>query len=207
MDNNQENSTPNLSEVITQRSETTHPFNKENLNRISGRMGRLDFAILSIGLFLLVVLIQKALGINPFIIGASVYTEEELITDALLNKGILISTLGLFVYAFLSIKRLHDINYSGWLALIFVAPLLPLGLLSGLLAFASLIIRLILWFAKGEPKANRFGPIPDGNHRNKLLLLAGTIIMIVLVYFNLYSEAKPIIEPIFEQMLIEMQNQ
>ena len=207
MDNNYENPLPETSETQVPRRETTHPFSSSNLTRITGRMGRLDFAILTIGLSLLVILIQKMLGINPFYIGASVYTEDELISDALIKQGLSIGISGYLVYAFLSIKRLHDINYSGWLAFIFVIPLLPLGLLSGLLAFAGFIIKAILLFAKGEPNTNRFGPLPDGNHRNKLLILVGIIFMIILVYYNLFKEAQPIIEPVIEQWMLEMQQQ
>ena len=206
MENNQDNVSAEPSEQQT-RKETTHPFNKENLARINGRMGRLDFAILSLGLLLAVTLIQKLLGINLFLVGMSIQSEQELVSKNSANTYLLIATLGLFAYALLSIKRFHDINYSGWLALVFVIPLLPLGFISGLLVFVGLILRLILLFAKGESNSNRFGPIPDGNNRNKLFILVGILVFIYLVYSNLYSEAKPIIEPIIEQMLEEMQQQ
>ena len=49
MDNNHENPLAETTESQTQRRETSHPFNSENLTRVTGRMGRLDFAILSLG--------------------------------------------------------------------------------------------------------------------------------------------------------------
>ena len=205
MDNNYENPLPETNESQTMRRETTHPFNKENLARINGRMGRLDFAILSLGLMLALTIIQKIMGINLFLVGMSIQTEQEIISKDLANTYVLIATLGLFIYALLSIKRFHDINYSGWLALVFIVPLLPLGLISGLLVFVGLILRLILLFAKGEQNTNRFGPIPDGNNRNKLFILIAILVSIYLVFSNLYTEAKPIIEPIIEQMILEMQ--
>ena len=206
MDNNQENPIEETVQVLD-RNETFHPFNQKNLGSLTGRMGRLDFAILSFALYLITLIIQKTMGVNPFLIGFTAFTDEEIITKELVNLGVVINLISLVFFALLSIKRFHDINYSGWLAIIFFLPLINLGFLSVLIALVGFIIRLILLFAKGEPRKNRFGEIPDGNHRNKLLFFIGIIILTVITFLNIYSEALPIIEPIAEQILQKMQEQ
>ncbi|HET7650524.1 MAG TPA: DUF805 domain-containing protein [Gammaproteobacteria bacterium] len=81
----------------------------------------------------------------------------------------------IFSYAF-SIRRLHDINASGWWALIAV-PMLFFGIAHGfgwrphnlmLIAFvvgylALLIYACVLIFTPGTSVANRFGPPPPPN--------------------------------------------
>jgi uncharacterized membrane protein YhaH (DUF805 family) len=207
MDNNNQENPLIEHEQATTRSETAHPFDKQSLGTLNGRMGRLDFAILSFSLYLVTLIIQKMFGVNPFLIGVTAFTDKEIITKELINLGVIINLISLILFVLLSVKRFHDINYSGWMSLIFIAPLINLGILSLLIAFVGFIIRLTLLFAKGEPNKNRFGEIPVGNHRNKLLVFIGIVILTVIMFANTYSEALPIIEPIVEQLLQEMQQQ
>jgi len=83
------------------------------------------------------------------------------------------SSLFLWVYLAISIKRLHDRDKSGWwMVPFFVLPglynqfsdrlndsylVLPLGLIAGLLCLWGAIE---MYFLKGSRKANRFGPNP-----------------------------------------------
>ena len=207
MDNQNQEKPIQEAELVLIRKDTTHPFNKQNLGTLIGRMGRLDFAILIFALYLVTLVIQKTMGVNPFLIGFTAFTEEEIITKELINLGVTINLISLVFFALLSVKRFHDINYSGWMSLIFIAPLINLGILSFIIAFVGVIIRLILLFAKGEAHKNRFGEIPDGNHRNKLLIFISIVVLTIFVFANTYSEAIPIIEPIVEQLLQEMQQQ
>ena len=207
MDNNNQEYPTEESELVLVRKDTTHPFNKKNLGTLIGRMGRLDFAILSFALYLVTLVIQKTMGVNPFLIAFTALTEKEIITKELINLGVMINLISLVFFALLSVKRFHDINYSGWMSLIFIAPLINLGILSFIIVIIGVIIRLILLFAKGEPIKNRFGEIPDGNHRNKLLIFIGIVVLTIIIFVNTYSEALPIIEPIVEQLMQEMQQQ
>ena len=204
--NNQENPIEEAVQVLN-RNETSHPFNKQSLGTLNGRMGRLDYAILSFSLGLLVLIVEKLLGINQFLVIFSSFTDEVIISESLLKTAVLIGYIQILLFALITVKRLHDINYSGWLAMIFIIPLINLGLLTGLLVLIGIIIRLILLFAKGEPNKNKFGPIPDANHRNKLLLFIGVLILNYLIFSNMYGEAFPIINPIWEQLILEMQQQ
>ena len=48
----------------------------------------------------------------------------------------------------LGVRRLHDINKSGWLVLLSLIPIVG-------------IIVLIIWWAKeGDPNENQYGPVP-----------------------------------------------
>jgi uncharacterized membrane protein YhaH (DUF805 family) len=83
------------------------------------------------------------------------------------------SSLFLWVYLAISIKRLHDRDKSGWwMVPFFVLPglysqfsdrlnesylVLPLGLITGLLCLWGAIE---MYFLKGSRKTNRFGPNP-----------------------------------------------
>ena len=207
MDNQNQEKPIQEAELVLIRKDTTHPFNKQNLGTLIGRMGRLDFAILIFALYLVTLVIQKTMGVNPFLIGFTAFTEEEIITKELINLGVTINLISLVFFALLSVKRFHDINYSGWMSLIFIVPLINLGILSFIIAFIGVIIRLILLFAKGEAHKNRFGELPAGNHRNKLLIFIGIVVLTIIVFVNTYSEALPIIEPIVEQLIQEMQQQ
>lgn len=59
--------------------------------------------------------------------------------------AILYNTFGILI---LQIKRLHDINASGWWALLLLVPIV------------NAIYKLVLLFKKGTPRRNRFGPKP-----------------------------------------------
>ena len=59
-------------------------------------------------------------------------------------------TLGLLLPGFgLAVRRLHDINKSGWYLLLALIPIVG-------------AIVLIVWFCKeSEPQANQYGPVPN----------------------------------------------
>lgn len=57
----------------------------------------------------------------------------------------------LYVMIIIGIQRLHDVDKSGWLLLLFIVPL------------ANLVIMLYLLFASGTQGSNRFGLQPPPN--------------------------------------------
>jgi len=75
------------------------------------------------------------------------------VIDGVLTGGLLylISSFGLFIPGLAAgIRRLHDLNKSGWWLLIALVPLVG-------------ILVLIFWFAgRGTEGENRFGPDPLG---------------------------------------------
>ena len=48
-----------------------------------------------------------------------------------------------------SVRRLHDINKSGWALLVFLIP------------FIGQIILIIWWAKKGDANDNQYGPVPQ----------------------------------------------
>lgn len=54
----------------------------------------------------------------------------------------------LLPYLGLSVRRLHDINKSGWL------------LLLGLIPIVGWVILIIWWAKEGDPNENEYGPVP-----------------------------------------------
>ncbi len=200
MDNNNQENPIEEAGLVLVRKETSHPFNQQNLVSLKGRIGRLDFAIIMFTITLIGLLIQKAMGINPIIIGVKALVNPKEI-DSSLQLFLMISLVSTLMVTLLTVKRFHDIGYSGWLALIFIAPLLPLGIVSALFGFVGFILKLILLFAPGIPNTNSFGVIPDGNKRQKLFLLLLNIIVLYAIYSGFAEEARPIIEPLLQEFI------
>ena len=186
--------------VITPRVETIHPYNSENLRTLKGRMNRLDFIILWLSLSLLTAILFKYLGINPISMSAQIMLDPEASPDGF-QTTLRLGTLSLFLFTLLSVKRFHDIDYSGWVAAVFIIPIAIGGLLAGMAIFVGLILRLILIFAPGVPKANRFGEHAAGNNRNKIVLLIGLAIFLFFIYSGLMAEANPYLEELREYMI------
>ena len=102
-----------------------------------GRMTRMRYIAYSGGLSFLIML---AVGIAGALLGAAVP-----------GLGMIVVTLGyiaVFVLVvLLTIKRCHDFNVTGWLALVLIIPLAA----------------LIFWIIPGTEGDNRFGPAPPPN--------------------------------------------
>ena len=47
-----------------------------------------------------------------------------------------------------SVRRLHDYGYSGWLVLIAFIPLI------------GIVVLIFLWAQPGKPDTNKYGPVP-----------------------------------------------
>lgn len=105
------------------------------------RIGRLRYLAYSVGVFLLVLI--------PIVIGLAL--------SAVHLTGISVALLAL-VYLFMvvmnvifTIRRLHDMNASGWWTLLYIVP------------FANVIFALVLLFTPGTVGTNRFGAPPSPN--------------------------------------------
>jgi uncharacterized membrane protein YhaH (DUF805 family) len=92
-----------------------------------GRVSRSDYGLFGFGLMLVLLVIS-------LILGAAV--------------NIVVSVVLLWPGLALAIKRLHDMNKSGWFGLLFILPLV------------NLICLFLLLSAKGTDGPNRFGPKP-----------------------------------------------
>lgn len=80
-----------------------------------------------------------------FVIGVicSVLGKVGVILSAIIGLGLLLPNLGL------SVRRLHDINKSGWLLLLSFIPLV------------GAIILIVWWAKEGDAEPNQYGPVPE----------------------------------------------
>ena len=101
-----------------------------------GRSPRVEFIELLGGLFLLIV---AAHGIDRSMYGGD-GREHTLITRLVLLVHVMPSLA-------VTVRRLHDIDRSGWFAVISFVPVLS-------------FIVLLLALPRGSPGSNRFGPSP-----------------------------------------------
>ena len=110
----------------------------------SGRIGRMRYVVYAFGLTMLSYLaIAVVGGILAAIMGG--FDSASANSGATMFLGILVMTV---IYA---IRRLNDINASGWFVLLFLVPIV------------NLIMGLLLIFMPGTKGANKFGPKPVAN--------------------------------------------
>lgn len=110
----------------------------------SGRIGRVQFGVLmaiAIILSMMVGGLLDLVGINQLSSGVPWFF------------GFLVSAiLNLFTFH-IFVRRLHDLDLSGWWVLLVMVPLL-----GGLIALLAIIALLVI---PGSAGANRYGPEPD----------------------------------------------
>lgn len=104
---------------------------------LEGRMGRINFAAWTIIIGLIAGFTATAfMSAFAAVLGST-------LTTLIVTLGYLAATL------VIGVRRLHDINWSGWLVLLSAVP------------YVGLILSLILLFKSGTPGGNRFGPQPE----------------------------------------------
>lgn len=141
------------------------PYSPEFFS-LSGRLGRLRYlgycfgiALLgyigiAISVFLMMVVFGEDAGmVLAIIVGIAVYV------------AILVFTIGYMV------RRLHDLDHSGWFSLLILVPIV------------NLLLALYLLFAPGKPHANRFGPPPAANTTGVVLLVVIPGLLMIITLF------------------------
>lgn len=113
-----------------------------------GRFGRLSYLawymIVSTASWVVQMLLGF-LGLGMQALVADPSGSPEMSTGALVAV-ILVSLVSFYFYIVFAIRRLHDINGSGWWMLLFIVPI------------ANLVLGLVLLFARGNEGPNRFAP-------------------------------------------------
>lgn len=102
----------------------------------TGRLGRLRYLA-----YLLAAMIVGGASISLLVAIASIFGKP-----AVEGVGIVAYGLILAVTLTLAVRRLHDFNVSGWVALALVVPMI------------NVFFTLALWFIPGTDGTNRFGP-------------------------------------------------
>lgn len=115
---------------------------KAELLTPNGRMSRANFFKKSILLFILMFALTSLV-----LIIASILGEEVGLFLVIILVGILIFTnvAGLMM----TIRRLHDLNHSGWMILLSAVPIINLGFI------------IYVFCAGGTASANKYGPKPQ----------------------------------------------
>lgn len=80
-------------------------------------------------------------------------------------------------FIILAKRRLNDLDYSGWLALIMLVPLV------------NIVFGLYILFAAGKPEHNRFGPAPAKN--SLIVKIAGLATPIIAIIGIVAAVALP----------------
>lgn len=120
-----------------------------------GRMGRLRWVAWSILGSLAIMPVAVVGGI----LGAA--TGSESVTHVLLGVAYIAYMV---FYALLTIQRCHDLDWSGWVSLIVLIPL----------------VVLVFMFMRGTPGRNRFGAPPPPNPRGMAWLVAIPLLIFVI---------------------------
>ncbi|WP_347902298.1 DUF805 domain-containing protein [Pseudomonas purpurea] len=129
--------------------ETLPEFGELNIFGVQGRIGRLRF----LAWMLVVVLVASSLSSVIFLI---IFSADLLIPGILLLFALTLA----FLYASITItvQRLHDLDWSGWLCFLYVAPVI------------GSILPLLLAALPGTPGPNRYGaPAPPNSLAVKAL--------------------------------------
>ncbi|MGB2248316.1 MAG: DUF805 domain-containing protein [Alcanivorax sediminis] len=151
---------------------------------LSGRIGRMRYFVYATGLtmlFYLVVGIAAAVLVPAFASGGEGAMGIGAIVLSMIALaafiGMLIMTWGYMV------RRLNDINASGWLSLLMLVPLV------------NFILGLILIFKKGTQGGNNYGAAPVNNSGGVkaafavlLLLMVGYFGVVMPVTMKAYSD-------------------
>lgn len=118
---------------------------------MEGRLGRLRYLAYSFGLSVVIQLIATiTVGLASVIPGD---------IGAILTMIIMIVAYIMLLVTsfFILIKRIHDVNRSGWLLLLLLVPLI------------NIFFGLYMLFARGTDGENNFGPPPPPNSRGVVI--------------------------------------
>ncbi len=113
-----------------------------------GRLGRMRFLVYS---FAVGLVANVLVGILQAVLGVAAMDPDAMASGALPAGMMLVMIPMLVINLFIAIKRLHDLDMSGWWVLLFLVPLL------------NVLFGLYLLFAPGTDGPNRFGPPPPPN--------------------------------------------
>ena len=148
---------------------TDHPLS------IKGRFGRLSFIAWSAFLHFIFLFSSIALGLSIDIVNIAVHSMDSnwlLSLQGLAGIGVLIMIL---VYAYfalvVTVRRLHDMNRSGWWALLLLLPLV------------NIFVWLYIVFGSGDRGSNQYGPARMTLLWEKMLAW----LMIVLILLSLFG--------------------
>lgn len=129
---------------------------------LSGRLGRVRY--LAYG-FVVALVGQVLLGLTGGI-GMTLSETESISTLSLIGMGVVYIAM-IAVSVMIAVQRLHDLDKTGWLYLLFLVPIV------------NIIFGLYVLFAPGTQGANRYGNPPPPNSTG--VVIAMWLLIIVFV--------------------------
>lgn len=132
-----------------------------------GRLGRARYIAYSGGAMLLAMVLASVIMILLMILAGSKY--QVAVFLPLINLVAMLAG-----WSIVAVRRLNDMNRTGWLALLFAVPLVNLAL------------GLWLLFGPGNRQANKYGAPPSRNstwvYATCLVLVLGALISVLTAY-------------------------
>ena len=117
---------------------------------MKGRFGRLSFIAWSAFLYFIFLFGSIALGLSIDIVNISTHSLDPnwlISLQGLASIGVLVMVLAYVYFAVVvTVRRLHDMNRSGWWALLFLLPLV------------NIFVWLYIVFGSGDRGSNQYGP-------------------------------------------------
>lgn len=111
------------------------------------------------------------------IIGAGYFSGNDIALMISIVPGSVVGIAALAMMVYTSIKRLHDLNYSGWFYLIGIIPLVG--------------VFWVLYYAlkPGKDEGNRFGAMRDATQGDKIMGILGILFTLVITIASVIPES------------------
>lgn len=163
--------TPSAAGIDTANQEFYHP----KVFSLSGRIGRLRY--LAYGMLLALI----TYGIFGLLAVLGLFSLDGSSSGAMAGISVILMIIvgiAMIVFSFgFAIRRLNDMDTSGWMSLLMLIPLV------------NLILMLVIIFAPGTPTANKYGPPPGPN--SVLVIIGGLMYPVFFVIGILAAIALP----------------
>lgn len=151
---------------------STPPRQPKNIFSADGRIGRMTYFA---WLFLNNIVFSSFFSILLVVFLAfskSGYTfSNSSIPFIIIIPVILVACVALYLAMVFTIRRLHDLNHSGWLCLLLFVP------------FVGTLFQLYIYFAKGNQEANQFGLPRPTQAWEKVITWIGVILSVIMIVF------------------------
>ena len=181
-------------------NESSQPSAKDFPYSAKGRFGRLSYfawlfitntlyscALLIVMIFGLIAFASNGMNVNN--VQSFISSPMGIITIILLVVVIIASIL---LTISITIRRVHDLNKSGWLCLLSLVPIV------------NVFFGLYIMFAPGTKGQNKYGPVRETEQTEKII---GTLYCALLVIVILFYTAFFAVYSTFNSQLIELQQE
>ncbi|MBZ2187762.1 DUF805 domain-containing protein [Alcanivorax sp. JB21] len=141
---------------------------------LSGRIGRLRYLAYCFA----IALLGYAVMMLGTLLSLTLFGEDAGMVITITLAVVLYIALIVYTFGYM-VRRLHDLNHSGWFCLLTLVPIV------------NLILVLYLLFARGQPASNRFGPRPAANTTGVVILAVMMPVLLTAIIGILAAIAIP----------------